>query len=93
MLCKCCDLFSAVQVCKRCQVNNIFLCSVWSVSILYVLQLEMLMTVGCCLLQVQNFLARLRSKRFPSIEEDMAMLQAHCGSLLLDPAVIAEVLQ
>ncbi|KAL3131069.1 hypothetical protein ABBQ38_000384 [Trebouxia sp. C0009 RCD-2024] len=47
--------------------------------------------VHYCELLVQNFLARLRSKRFPSIEEDMAMLQAHCGSLLLDPAVIAEV--
>ena len=50
------------------------------------------MTVDAvCLLQVQDFLARLRSKRLPSIEEDMAMLQAHCGSLLLDPAVLAQV--
>ncbi len=34
---------------------------------------------------------RVRSNRFPSIEEDMKMLQAHCGSLLLDPAVLAQV--
>ena len=42
-------------------------------------------------LQVQDFLMRVRSKRFPSIEEDMKMLQAHCGSLLLDPAILVKV--
>lgn len=41
--------------------------------------------------QVQDFLMRVRSKRFPSIEQDMKMLQAHSGSLLLDPAALAQV--
>lgn len=41
--------------------------------------------------QVQDFLMRVRSKRFPSIEQDMKMLQAHSGSLLLDPAVLSQV--
>ena len=36
--------------------------------------------------QVKDFLQRVRSKRFPSIEGDMRMVLAHCGSLLLDPA-------
>ena len=42
-------------------------------------------------LQVQDFLMRVRSQRFPSIEKDMQMLVAHCGSLFLDPAVLAKV--
>ncbi|DBA83709.1 TPA: hypothetical protein ACH3X1_006247 [Trebouxia sp. C0004] len=47
--------------------------------------------VHYCELLVQDFLMRVRSNRFPSIEKDMKMLQAHCGSLLLDPAVLAQV--
>ena len=42
-------------------------------------------------LQVQDFLLRTRSQRFSSIEKDMQMLVAHCGSLFLDPATLAQV--
>ena len=34
---------------------------------------------------------RCRSGRFPSIEEDMKIVLAHCGSLQLDPAVLLKV--
>lgn len=41
--------------------------------------------------QVSDFLMRVNSGRFPSIEEDMRMVLAHCGSLLLDPAALCQV--
>lgn len=41
--------------------------------------------------QVQDFLQRVGGGRFPSIEKDMQMVQAHCGSLFLDPAELAKV--
>ena len=44
-----------------------------------------------CCRQVRDFLQRVRSRRFPSIELDMKMVLAHCGSLLLDPAAVQEV--
>ena len=47
--------------------------------------------VHYCELLVRDFLMRVRSKRFPPIEKDMKMVLAHCGSLLLDPATLAEV--
>lgn len=34
---------------------------------------------------------RVKSKRFPSIEKDMKMVLAHCGSLFLDPASLCQV--
>ena len=34
---------------------------------------------------------RVKSRRFPSIEKDMKMVLAHCGSLLLDPAALCQV--
>ena len=42
-------------------------------------------------LQVSDFLMRVKSGRFPSIEKDMKMVLAHCGSLLLDPAALCHV--
>ena len=42
-------------------------------------------------MQVRDFLMRVRSRRFPSIEKDMKMVLAHCGSLFLDPAALAKV--
>lgn len=47
--------------------------------------------VHYCELLVRDFLMRVRCKRFPPIEKDMKMVLAHCGSLLLDPATLAEV--
>ena len=38
--------------------------------------------------QVRDFLMRVKSKRFPSIEKDMRMVLAHAGSLFLDPAAL-----
>ena len=35
---------------------------------------------------------RVKSKRFPTIEKDMKMVLAHCGSLFLDPASLMQVL-
>ncbi len=40
---------------------------------------------------MREFLMRVRCKRFPPIEKDMKMVLAHCGSLFLDPATLAEV--
>lgn len=40
--------------------------------------------------QVSDFLMRVKSRRFPSIEKDMKMVLAHCGSLLLDPASLCQ---
>ncbi len=34
---------------------------------------------------------RVKSGRFPTIEKDLKMVLAHCGSLFLDPAALAEV--
>jgi len=47
--------------------------------------------VHYCELLVRDFLMRCKSKRFPSIEKDMKMALAHCGSLLLDPAALQDV--
>ncbi|KAL4424877.1 hypothetical protein ABPG77_002100 [Micractinium sp. CCAP 211/92] len=47
--------------------------------------------VHYCQLLVSDFLQRVKSRRFPPIERDMAMVLAHCGSLLLDPAAVQEV--
>ena len=41
--------------------------------------------------QVTDFLMRVKSRRFPSIEKDMKMVLAHCGSLLLDPTALCQV--
>ncbi len=40
--------------------------------------------------QVREFLMRVRCGRFPPIEKDLRMVLAHCGSLFLDPAALAE---
>ncbi len=50
-----------------------------------------LLTLVCYTPQVRDFLQRVKSKRFPSIEKDMSMVLAHCGSLFLDPAALQEV--
>ncbi len=42
-------------------------------------------------LQVRDFLMRVKSQRFPTIEKDLKMVLAHCGSLFLDPAALSEV--
>ena len=34
---------------------------------------------------------RVKSRRFPTIEKDMKMVLAHCGSLFLDPALLMQV--
>ena len=34
---------------------------------------------------------RVKSRRFPTIEKDMKMVLAHCGSLYLDPAFLMQV--
>ena len=47
--------------------------------------------VHYCQLLVNDFLMRLRSKRFAPIEKDMRMILAHCGSLFLDPQSLADV--
>jgi hypothetical protein len=41
--------------------------------------------------QVSDFLMRVKCGRFPSIECDMKMVLAHCGSLFLDPASLLQV--
>lgn len=41
--------------------------------------------------QVKDFLQRVKGKRFPSIEKDMKMVLAQCGSLYLDPGHTSEV--
>lgn len=43
------------------------------------------------MMQVRDFLMRVKSGRFPTIEKDLKMLLAHSGSLFLDPAALAEV--
>ena len=40
---------------------------------------------------MRDFLQRVKCKRFPSIEKDMKMVLAHCGSLFLDPAALCQV--
>jgi protein arginine N-methyltransferase 7 len=47
--------------------------------------------VHYCQLLVNDFLMRLRSKRFAPIEKDMRMILAHCGSLFLDPQALTDV--
>ena len=47
--------------------------------------------VHYCQLLVSDFLMRCKSRRFPTIEKDMKMVLAHCGSLFLDPAALTEV--
>lgn len=42
---------------------------------------------------MSDFLMRVKSGRFPSIEKDMKMVLAHCGSLFLDPASLWQVRQ
>ena len=44
-----------------------------------------------CTSQVRDFLQRVKCGRFPPIEKDMRMVAAHCGSLFLDPASLAQV--
>lgn len=34
---------------------------------------------------------RVKSRRFPTIEKDMKMVLAHCGSLFLDPGTLMQV--
>ena len=46
--------------------------------------------VHYCDLLVRDFLQRCRSARFPSVERDVSMVLAHCGSLLLDAAAVQE---
>ena len=45
----------------------------------------------CMVSQVSDFLQRVKSRRFPTIEKDMKMVLAHCGSLFLDPASLMQV--
>lgn len=45
-----------------------------------------------CELLVREFLQRVRCRRFPPIEKDLRMVMAYCGSLFLDPALLAECL-
>ncbi|KFM29158.1 Protein arginine N-methyltransferase 7 [Auxenochlorella protothecoides] len=47
--------------------------------------------VHYCELLVRDFLMRVKSRRFPPIEEDMRMVLAHCGSLILDTAALQQV--
>jgi protein arginine N-methyltransferase 7 len=47
--------------------------------------------VHYCELLVRDFLMRLRGKRFPPIEKDMAMILAHCGNLYLEPRCLQDV--
>ncbi|KAK9846217.1 hypothetical protein WJX84_003191 [Apatococcus fuscideae] len=47
--------------------------------------------VHYCELLVRDFLMRVKSQRFPTIEKDLKMVLAHCGSLILDPASLSEV--
>ncbi|GAX85623.1 hypothetical protein CEUSTIGMA_g13038.t1 [Chlamydomonas eustigma] len=43
-----------------------------------------------CELLVKDLLQRLPCGRFPSVEEDFKVMEAHCGSLYLDSTSIAE---
>lgn len=47
--------------------------------------------VHYCQLLVNDFLMRLRSKRFAPIEKDMKMILAHCGNLFLEPRSLTDV--
>ena len=46
--------------------------------------------VHYCELLVRDFLMRCKSNRFPSIEKDINMVLAHCGSLFLNPESVQE---
>ena len=48
--------------------------------------------VHYCELLVRDFLMRVRSHRFPPIEQDMKVMLANCGNLFLDPDTVQEVL-
>ena len=48
--------------------------------------------VHYCTLLVNEMLQRVPCRRFPPIARDLRRMLAHCGSLLLDPAALAEVL-
>jgi len=47
--------------------------------------------VHYCQLLVNDFLMRLRCKRFAPIEKDMKMILAHCGALFLEPQSVTDV--
>lgn len=47
--------------------------------------------VHYCQLLVNDFLMRLRCKRFAPIEKDMKMILAHCGNLFLEPRSLTDV--
>ena len=47
--------------------------------------------VHYCQLLVNDFLMRLRCKRFAPIEKDMKMILAHCGNLFLEPRSLTEI--
>ena len=47
--------------------------------------------VHYCELLVRDFLQRVKSKRFPPIEEDLRIPLAHSGSLILDVAALQQV--
>jgi protein arginine N-methyltransferase 7 len=46
--------------------------------------------VHYCELLVRDFLMRCKSQRFPSIQKDINMVLAHCGSLFLDPVSLEQ---
>lgn len=46
--------------------------------------------VHYCELLLRDFLMRCRSGRFPSIEKDINMVLAHCGSLFLEPESVTQ---
>ena len=46
--------------------------------------------VHYCELLVRDFLMRCKSNRFPSIDKDITMVLAHCGSLFLNPETVQE---
>lgn len=47
--------------------------------------------VHYCQLLVNDFLMRLRCKRFAPIEKDMKMILAHCGTLFLEPQSLTDI--
>jgi protein arginine N-methyltransferase 7 len=47
--------------------------------------------VHYCQLLVNDFLMRLRCKRFAPIEKDMKMILAHCGALFLEPHSLTDI--
>ena len=47
--------------------------------------------VKYCELLVKEFVQKCRGDRYPTIERDMRMLVAHCGSLFLDTMALQEI--